>query len=219
MTRPLLLFGAGGLAREVLSAVRLLSEDWKPIGAVDDDPRLHDTDLDGVPVLGDARVVDEIPDAAVALCVASPRNPATRMRIVERLALSEERWATIVHPAAAVSCGTTLGPGTVLLAGVVITAPLRLGAFVVAMPHVLITHDDEVADGVTLAGHVSLGGGVRVDESAYLGQGARVREGVSIGSRAVVGMGSVVLHDIPTGQTWAGVPARRLDSDYWRDVH
>ncbi|HEV2779849.1 MAG TPA: acetyltransferase [Actinophytocola sp.] len=209
MSRPLLLFGAGGLAREVLATVRQVDE-WKPVGAVDDDPELHGADLDGVPVLGGADLVDEYPDAAIALCVASPQHPDNRMRIVERLALPEERWATIVHPAASVPDGAALGPGTVLLAGVVITTPLRLGGFVVAMPHVLITHDDEVADGATFAGHVSLGGGVRVGESAYLGQGALVREGVSIGPRAVVGMGSVVLKDVPAGETWVGVPARKL---------
>ncbi|NUT96546.1 MAG: acetyltransferase, partial [Saccharothrix sp.] len=36
--RPLLLVGGGGLAREVLAAVRLLPEEWKPVGALDDDP-------------------------------------------------------------------------------------------------------------------------------------------------------------------------------------
>ena len=39
--RPLLLVGGGGLAREVLAAVRLLPEKWKPIGALDDDASRH----------------------------------------------------------------------------------------------------------------------------------------------------------------------------------
>jgi serine acetyltransferase len=37
-----------------------------------------------------------------------------------------------------------------------------------------------------------------------------VRENLTIGAGAVIGMGSVVLADVPDGQTWAGVPARKL---------
>jgi acetyltransferase-like isoleucine patch superfamily enzyme len=37
-----------------------------------------------------------------------------------------------------------------------------------------------------------------------------VREKLSIGAGAVVGMGSVVLQDVPAGEVWAGVPARRI---------
>jgi acetyltransferase-like isoleucine patch superfamily enzyme len=97
-----------------------------------------------------------------------------------------------------------------LLAGAIVTTALRIGAHVVAMPHVLITHDDEIADGVTFAGGAMLGGSVTVGECAYLGQGCLVREKLSIGAGAVVGMGSVVLQDVPAGEVWAGVPARRI---------
>ncbi|MEJ2857475.1 MULTISPECIES: NeuD/PglB/VioB family sugar acetyltransferase [unclassified Saccharothrix] len=208
--RPLLLVGGGGLAREVLAAVRLLPEEWKPVGALDDDPARHGADLDGLPVLGGSELVHEMPDAAVLVCIASARRPLGRMNVVRRLALPEDRYATVVHPAASVPEGAVAGPGTVLLAGTVVTTPLRLGAHVVAMPHVLITHDDEVGDGVTFAGRASLGGAVVVGESAYLGQGSCVREGVSIGAGAVVGMGAVVLTDVPAGEVWVGNPARKL---------
>jgi sugar O-acyltransferase (sialic acid O-acetyltransferase NeuD family) len=207
--RPLLLVGAGGLAREVLAAVRLLPELWRPVGALDDNPARHGADLDGLPVLGGSELVHST-DAAVAVCVANAHRPRGRLGVVAQLDLSPDRWATVVHPAASVAAGAVVGPGTVLLAGTVVTTPLRLGAHVVAMPHVLITHDDEIGDGVTFAGRASLGGSVRVGAGAYLGQGCVVREGVTIGAGAVVGMGSVVLTDVPEGEVWAGNPARLL---------
>lgn len=58
------MFGGGGLAREVLSAIRLLPEDWKPIGALDDDPIRHLTHLDGLPVLGGLELRRELTDVA-----------------------------------------------------------------------------------------------------------------------------------------------------------
>jgi sugar O-acyltransferase (sialic acid O-acetyltransferase NeuD family) len=211
--KPLLLAGAGGLARETLAAVRTVNAVaplWCPVGMLDDDPARHGSDVDGLPVLGPLAAVHDHPDAAVVICTGSARNPASRQRIAARLGLPDDRYGTVVHPAASLAPGTVLGPGCVLLAGCVVTAPQRVGRHVVAMPQVLLTHDDEVGDHVTMAGRVALAGGVRVGEGAYLGAGALVREGLAIGAWSVVGMGSIVLEDVPPGEVWVGVPARRL---------
>jgi sugar O-acyltransferase (sialic acid O-acetyltransferase NeuD family) len=208
--QPLLLLGAGGLAREVLAAVRTMPDAWQPVGALDDDPARHGGHIDGLPVLGGSDLVHEHADAAVVACVANAHRPRARARLVDRLGLPVRRWATVVHPAASVPPGVEIGHGTVLLAGVVVTAPQRIGAHVVAMPQVLLTHDDQVEDFVTLAGRATLAGGVHIGTCAYLGQGAMVRENLKIGRGAVIGMGSVVLHDVAPEETWAGVPARRI---------
>jgi sugar O-acyltransferase (sialic acid O-acetyltransferase NeuD family) len=208
--RPLLLLGAGGLTRETLVAVRAQPDLWRPIGVLDDNAERHGDVVDGVPVIGATDRVHDFPDAAVVPCVASARRPEARLRLVARLGLLSDRWATIVHPAASIAPGTVLGEGSVVLAGVVVTAPITVGPYLSAMPHVLLTHDDELADGVTLAGRATLAGNVKVGSGAYLGQGSMIREGLTIGAGAVVGMGAVVLTDVPDGQTWAGVPARKL---------
>jgi sugar O-acyltransferase (sialic acid O-acetyltransferase NeuD family) len=208
--RPLLLLGAGGLTKETLVAVRAQPDVWRPIGVLDDNPVRHGDNVDGVPVIGATDRVHDYPDAAVVPCVASPRRPTARLRLTGRLGLLSDRWASIVHPAASIAPGTVLGEGSIVLAGVVVTAPITIGPYFVAMPHVLLTHDDELAEGVTMAGKASLAGGVTVGAGAYLGQGSMVREGLTIGAGSVLGMGSVLLVDVPEGQTWAGVPARKL---------
>jgi len=209
-SRRLLLVGAGGLAREVLAAVRSGAGDFDPLGALDDDAARHGSTIDGLPVLGGLDRIDDYPDAAVVLCVANVRRPAGRSALARRLGLADDRCASIVHPAASIAPGTSIGPGSVLLAGVVVTAPQRIGRHVLAMPHVLVTHDDRIDDGATIAGRAALGGGVHLGRDSYIGQGVTIREGVAIGPRAVVGMGSVVLGDVPADEVWAGVPARRL---------
>jgi len=53
-----------------------------------------------------------------------------------------------------------------------------------------------------------------VRQGASIGAGVTVRCGVIIGRNSGVGAGSVVLHDIPDNQIWAGNPARRIDSNW-----
>jgi acyl-[acyl carrier protein]--UDP-N-acetylglucosamine O-acyltransferase len=79
------------------------------------------------------------------------------------------------------------------------------------MPNVTVTHDDVVGDYATLCAGVSLAGGVRVGEAAYLGANASVRQHLRVGDDSTLGMGASLLSDLPDGETWAGVPARRLD--------
>jgi sugar O-acyltransferase (sialic acid O-acetyltransferase NeuD family) len=211
--------GAGGFARETAQALRDLAaadraagrlERLRLLGHLDDDAALHGLDVDGVPVLGGSGLVHAMPRARVVVCVGSPRDQASRARLVRRLGLPDERYATVVHPSAAVADSCAVGPGSVLLAHCALTAAVRVGAHVAVMPHTVLTHDDVVEDFATLASGVRLGGGVRVERGAYVGSGALVREYTTVGAWSMVGMGSAVLSDVPPGEVWVGAPARRL---------
>lgn len=205
----LVIVGAGGFARETAQAVADAGE-FTLLGHLDDDAALHGTEVDGVPVLGGCDLVRELPNARVVVCVGNPRDYAARARLVHRLALPVERYATVVHPTAAVSATSRIGPGSVLLAHCVLTAAVRVGAHVAVMPHVVLTHDDVVEDFATLTSGVRLGGSARLARGAYVGSGALVREGTTIGAWSLIGMGSAVLGDVPPGEVWVGSPARRL---------
>ncbi|WP_372593646.1 NeuD/PglB/VioB family sugar acetyltransferase [Actinotalea sp.] len=207
-TAPLLLVAASGLAREVLAAVRVRGT-HEVVGLLDDNEDLHGSSVGGVRVLGGIESVADHPDALLVVCAG---KGSSRAALVERLGASPERFATVLHPTVEVPGGCTVGPGSVLLSGVVLTADVTVGSHVVAMPQVTFTHDDVIEDFATFAAGVSLGGSVRVGRGAYLGMNVSVREGLSVGAGATVGMGAAVLASVPGGQTWAGVPARALRS-------
>jgi sugar O-acyltransferase (sialic acid O-acetyltransferase NeuD family) len=210
VTQDLVIVGAGGFARETAAAVEAINAvapTWRLLGFLDDDPDLHGTTRSGVPILG---AIEARPDALAVVCVVSPRNFVARQQLAERLTAAGQRFATLVHPSVQLDAGSTVGAGTVLLAQVAITADAVIGDHVLVMPQVVITHDDVIGDYATITSGVRLGGGVRVGPGAYLGAGSLIRESVVLGARSMVGLGSVVLRDVPAGQIWVGNPARYL---------
>ena len=49
-----------------------------------------------------------------------------------------------------------------------------------------------------------------VKKGAKIGANATIRAGVTIGENSIIGCGSVVLKNVPEGETWAGNPARKI---------
>jgi sugar O-acyltransferase (sialic acid O-acetyltransferase NeuD family) len=209
--RQLLLVGAGGFAREAAEAVRAANSvrpTWDLLGFLDDDPATHGQVVAGVRVLGAIEAVHEHPNTHILLCTGRPDNYTSRRLIADRLGLDSERYATVVHPTATIGTTCEVGTGSVLLAHVDLTADVVVGHHVAVMPQVVLTHDVRVGDWATIASGVRVGGGAHIGRGAYVGSGTCVREGVTVGESAMVGMGSVVLRDVPAKRLWLGVPAR-----------
>lgn len=207
----LLLIAASGLAREALAVERALGR-FARIRVLDDNSALWGSRLDGEPIVGGLELVREYDDHRVLVCVG--KGP-TRRAIVDRLSglgVTQDRFARTIHPGVDVPAGCSVGAGSIVLAGVVLTANVRMGNHVVVMPNVSLTHDDMVADYATIAAGVALGGSVHIGSGAYLGMNSSIREGLSVGHDAVLGMGSVLLTELPAGETWAGVPARPIET-------
>lgn len=200
------LLAASGLAREVVSAA---GTHHRIIGMLDDDEALHGTRVNGVEVLGP---IGDAPsqEADFLLCIGAGSGRRCVRDRLSQLGMKPACWATFIDDTVRVPHGCTVGEGSIVFGGVVLTAGVRIGRHCVVMPNVTLTHDVHIHDYVTLAAGVSLGGGVVVEDEAYLGMNASIRQGVRIGAGATIGMGAVVLSDVPAGETWVGVPANRM---------
>lgn len=204
--RDLVLLAASGLAREVVAANH---DSHRVIGILDDNAELHGTTLDGIEVLGEIGDSGQY-SADLLVCIGSG---SARRRVVGRLTglgIDHARFRTFIDDTVRVPAGCEVGAGSILLAGVVMTADVQIGRHTVVMPNVTLTHDVVLHDFVTVAAGVSLGGGVVIDDEAYVGMNSSVRQRVHVGAGTMIGMGAVVLSDVPAGETWAGVPAGRL---------
>lgn len=205
----LVLIGDSGLAREVLAVERTLRR-YDAVAMLDDDPKRWGRTVDGVEVLGPVELAAEPAVGDLLVCIGAG---SARRAVVERLSamcVTDDRYATVIHPSVTVPRTCRVGYGSVLLAGVVLTADVQVQHHVVVMPNVTLTHDDVLGDYATVCAGVALGGGVTVGEAAYLGMNASVRPDVHVGADSTLGMGAVLLEDLPTRETWVGVPARRI---------
>lgn len=76
--------------------------------------------------------------------------------------------------------------------------------------HVNIAHNCHVGYNSLLAVGCVLGGSVRVGHDCWIGLNATIREQIKIGNNALVGMGAVVIRDVPDNDIVAGCPAKSI---------
>lgn len=71
-----------------------------------------------------------------------------------------------------------------------------------------VAHNVVVGARCLIVAQSELSGSVDVGDDAYVAPGALVREHLVVGARSVIGLGAVVVKDVPEDVTVAGVPAR-----------
>lgn len=57
-----------------------------------------------------------------------------------------------------------------------------------------------------------------IENDVWIGMGCFLKAGVTIHNGAVIGMGSVVTHDIPAYEVWAGNPAKLIKKRFSDDI-
>ena len=153
---------------------------------------------------------DALPKYEGAGFVVGIGSPAARLSLATKARRAGLHEVVVVHRHATIGEDVELGRGTVVCAGARLTTNVRTGLHVHVNINATVAHDVTLADYVTLNPQAALSGEVSVKEAATVGSAAVVRQGLSIGERATVGAGAAVLRDIPSGETWVGVPARVL---------
>jgi acyl-[acyl carrier protein]--UDP-N-acetylglucosamine O-acyltransferase len=89
----------------------------------------------------------------------------------------------------------------------VLNADARIGRHTILNTGTVVEHDGVVGDAVHLAPRVCLAGHVTVGDRTFVGAGTVVRDEVRIGRDCLVGLGSVVVRDLPDGVRAYGCPA------------
>ena len=206
--KNLVIIGAGGVGREtalIVQQINQLDDTWNLVGFVDDNLDNFWKVINGYSVIGGIdtlELLDE--DYYVVIAIA---NYKVKKSIVERLK-GKFRFATIVHPKVWIHDFMTLGEGSIIYEGAILTSNIEIGNHVIICPKCGVGHDSKVKDYVSLLWNVNVSGNDLIEEGVLMGTGSTVIQGKTIGKGATIGAGAVVVDNVDPFSTAVGVPAK-----------
>ena len=208
MENPVIILGAQAVGTAALDA--FLSNEVVVYCILDDDPKLHSTELLDVPVMGNTddgellKLLGKKCEVFVATEDAASRRSLTQM-LHDEYAVAP---VNAIHQRASVSTHAELGHGNYVGPNAVVAATAKIGQGVLIGPNAVVEGQATVGDYAQLGTGAQIGVGAAVGEGAFVGAGAVLVAGVKVGDKARVGAGSVVVADVPKGQTVFGNPAK-----------
>lgn len=213
--KQIAVYGAGGFGREVAWLIEACNQDaqkYEVACFIDDNPAIQGKVLNEISVLDLESVRMQFPYAYV---VSGAGAPKTRQVMMDKAAAVGFRFETIIHPSVERSKWISIGIGTIICAGSIITTNIKLGQHVQINLDCTIGHDVILDDYTTLAPGVHISGWVHTGKRVYIGTGGVIINGtdedpIIIGDDAIIGAGAVVTKNVPAGTTVVGVPAKPI---------
>jgi len=207
--RNLFIIGASNFGREIESWLQLIpssERDWELKGY------LHYFDgkspLEGVP--SDYRIVGDWRNFRLTkndYCITAVADCMWKMNIYESLK-EKVSFFTYVSPDAVMGKFNTIGEGSVICPGCIVTTNVTIGKCVILNIGTQVGHDSVIGDFCSLMPNVDLGGSVMVGKNVFIGTKATIIPKIVIGEGATIGVGSVVLKKVKSHVTVFGNPAK-----------
>jgi sugar O-acyltransferase (sialic acid O-acetyltransferase NeuD family) len=207
MDKPVLIFGAKGIAKDALEIFQ--SNSIVVYGFLDDDASLHGTEIAEVPILGNTedhgylKLIGQKCEAFIASDEAKVRKELVKYLNDTRKVMP----TNAVHKQATIASSVTIGHGNFINAGVIIGSNVEIGQHCIIHTGAIIESGAKLEDFVQIGAGTIVNANVTVEKGAFIGSGATVIAGVNVGKDARVGAGSVVIRDVKKSETVFGNPA------------
>ncbi len=210
MKNPVIIFGANALGR----AAREIFETNEVViyGFLDDNKKLHNTQIDEITVLGDTdndgflKLIGKKCEAFVAVDDNKLRKSLVKM-------LQEVRHVqpvNAVHNKATVSEKASIGHGNFIDFDAYLAPGSKIGSHCLIHAKAFIGVEASLGDFVQIGSGSNINPGVTIDDEAFIGSGVTIVSGVTIGKGARIGAGSVVVAPVKAGETVFGNPAKAI---------
>jgi acetyltransferase EpsM len=126
-----------------------------------------------------------------------------------QLNIPPEKFINLIDPTAVIPEGfCSIGSGVLMAPLSQLGVDTTISDNCILLGNCFIGHNTTLDRYVSVATNATLGANVHVGKAVHIGSNATIREKVTIGDFSLVGMGSVVLKDVPPHAIVAGNPAR-----------
>lgn len=204
----MLIIGAKGFAKEVLEVCYQLQQ-------VDNLAFFDDVNEDAPDVLYGAFPVLKSVDAVMhyfktvdAAFTIGIGNPILRKKLAQQFENMGGTYISTISPLAHVGhFGNTIGLGSNIMTGTVITNDVTIGSGVLINLNCTVGHDSIIGDFVELSPGVHVSGNCTIGAYSNIGTNATILPKVTLGENVIVGAGSIVIKDVPANCLVVGVPA------------
>lgn len=207
----IVIIGVGGFGREVkvlIDQINQVEKRYTIIGFYDDAAGCK-SHYNEIPFLGTIDDLNKLGDAtSVALGIGDPK---TKAKIVGRLTNTNLKFPALIHPSVQMSNDdVTIGKGTIICGGSILTCNIEVGDFVTLNLCCTVGHDTIIKHFASFMPSVNISGEVVIEREVYVGTGAKVINQLEIGEKTIVGAGAVVSKTLPANCTAVGIPAKPI---------
>ena len=208
--KHLYIFGTGGFGREALVCFIDICESknldyTKHVSFVVDDAFHHLTELMGIPVLKRSQLNSNEGEFFIAIA-----DPFLRKELVRTLPTNTV-YATLIHPSANVSAWVTLGEGSIVCAGSILTTQIEVGKHAHINLNTTIGHDCKIGNFFTSSPGVNVSGNCTINDNVFIGTNSAIRDKLTICDDVVIGMSTSVIKSIDEPGIYIGSPASKIN--------
>lgn len=207
----LAIYCAGGMGREVLDLARSVNR-WEQIVFVDD--VTSQRVCNGAPVYRFSEI--ECFRDNIEFVIANG-EPSARNLLYEKIKQANYGLTKIISSHCDISSSSNIGNGCILFQSR-ISPNVCIEDNVAIESGVDIGHDAVIRKYVVLNSMSFIGGYTHIGERTYIAPGALLKDRISVGRDVIVGLGAVVVRDVPDKSVVVGNPARKIRDNTERKV-
>ena len=135
-------------------------------------------------------------------------NPALRKKLALEFEAMGGVFTSTISPLAQIGhYGNSIGEGSNIMTGTVLTNDVKIGEGVLINLNCTVGHDSTIGDFVEMSPGVHISGNCKIGSYSNIGTNATILPKVTIGENVIIGAGSVVTKDIPDNCLVVGIPA------------